>query len=211
MEELGDAADGRRYSPSAARNRDDILPVLRRHLPATGRLLELAAGTGEHAIRFASELPNLHWQPTDRSETALASMRAWHEEAGLPNLAPPRSLEIESDDWPEGPWHAALAINLLHISPWRTTLALLAGVGRVLAPGGVFAVYGAFFVEEVATAPSNLQFDASLKARDPELGVRDFGSVTQAAAGHGLRFHERVSMPNNNYLGFWKREEKVGR
>ncbi len=204
MEPLDTSADGRAYSPSVARNRAEILAELRRVLPADGRLLELAAGTGEHAAFFAPQLPSLEWQPTDRSETALASIRAWRTASAVPNLREPLALDLESGPWPAGPWDAALAINLLHIAPWSTTEALFAGLAPRLAPTGVLVIYGAFLVPGRPTAPSNLAFDRTLRERDPQLGVRKLDDVTRVAAKHGMRLASVTSMPNNNDLLTWQ-------
>ncbi len=198
LEDLDAEGDGRRSSPSAARNRAEILPVLRRVLPARGRALEIASGTGEHAVHFARGLPDWSWQPTDRDAEGLASIDAWRVHAGLPNVLPPLRLDVERDDWPAGPFDAVVAINLLHITPWSAGLALLDGAARVLATGGVLCLYGAFFRDDRATAPSNLDFDARLRAQDPELGVRRLEAVVAAAQARGLSLRAVVEMPNQN-------------
>ena len=185
-------------SPSAARNRDPILAVLRRALPPTGTVLEIASGTGEHAVYFAAALPHLTWQPSDQDEQALRSIVAHRATSGLPNLLTPLSLDAAAPDWPIGQADAVVTINMVHISPWRATQGLMAGAGRVLPPGGVLYLYGAYKENGAHTAPSNDAFDADLRRRNPEWGVRDREAVEELAASHGLTLVERIPMPANN-------------
>jgi SAM-dependent methyltransferase len=193
-------------SPSTARNREPILAVLRRVLPARGTVLEIASGTGEHAVHCAAALPGLSWQPTDREAEALASIAAHRAEAGLPNLLAPLALDVTAPLWPVRRADAIVAINMIHIAPWRAAEGLMDGAGRVLAPGGVLYLYGPFMEDGRHTAPSNAAFDESLKARDPAWGVRDVAVVAELAARHGLGLDERVAMPANNLsLVFRKR------
>ena len=185
-------------SPSVARNRDPILAVLRRVLPQPGTVLEIASGTGEHALYLAANLPGAIWQPTDRDPDALRSVAAHRAAAALPNLLPPVRLDASGPTWPVEAADAIVAINMIHIAPWAAAQGLMAGAGRVLPPGGVLYLYGPFREHGQHTAPSNAAFDASLKARDPEWGVRDIEAVTDLAGTHGLDFGERVAMPANN-------------
>ena len=186
-------------SPSSARNREPLLAVLRRWLPPSGMVLEIASGLGEHAAWFAEALPEITWQPTDRSEEALDILRARRDAAGLPNLAPPVVLNAaEPDGWPLIRADAIVCINMVHISPWAATQGLMAGAARVLPAGGSLILYGPYVEAGVETAPSNLAFDADLKRRDPAWGLRDLADVTALAAGHGLTLAERVAMPANN-------------
>jgi SAM-dependent methyltransferase len=185
-------------SPSVARNREPILTVLRRVLPARGTVLEIASGTGEHAVHLAARLPGLKWQPTDRDADALRSIAAHRAAAGLPNLLPPLELDAAAPSWPVERADAIVSINMIHIAPWRAAEGLMAGAGRLLARGGILYLYGPFKEEGRHTAPSNAAFDASLRARDPEWGVRDVGEVAELAARHGLALAERVAMPANN-------------
>jgi hypothetical protein len=187
----------RRSSPSAARNREPILAVLQRVLPAEGRVLEIAAGTGEHAVHFAGALPDLIWQPTDPEETSRRSIAAWQREAGLPNLLPPLELDV-TRDWPVGEVDAIVCLNMLHISPWVATEALMAGAEAHLSAGGVLFVYGPFRRLGVPTAPSNEAFDQSLRSRDPAWGLRALDAVEAEARGRGLLLREVVEMPANN-------------
>ena len=185
-------------SPAVARNRDPILAVLRRHLPAQGTVLEIASGTGEHAAYFAPQFPRLVWQPTDLDPEALASIEAHCAAANAPNLRAPIALDVTAAAWPVTRADAIISINMIHISPWAATQGLMAGAARVLAPGGVLYLYGPFKENGMHTAPSNAAFDASLRARDPEWGVRDVGDVRELADRHGFDFVERVVMPANN-------------
>jgi len=185
-------------SPSAARNRDPILAVLQRVLPQAGAVLEIASGTGEHAIHFAAALPHLTWQPTDQDEHTLSSIAAHRMVSGLPNLLPPLRLDAVAPDWPVERADAIVAINMVHISPWRATQGLMVGAGRVLPPGGVLYLYGAYKENGAHTAPSNEAFDQDLRRRNPEWGVRDLDEVTELARTQGLDLVERIAMPANN-------------
>jgi SAM-dependent methyltransferase len=190
--------EGALTAPAVARNRDPILAVLRRVLPASGTVLEIASGSGEHAVYFAEGLPALTWQPTDRDADALRSIAAYRTAARLPNLLAPLELDASSPHWPVARADAVVSINMIHISPWTAAEGLMAGAGRVLAPGGVLYLYGPFKENGRHTAPSNAAFDADLRARDPQWGVRDVAEVSDLAARHGLVFVERVAMPANN-------------
>ncbi len=185
-------------SPSAVRNRDPILGVLRRVLPAQGTVLEIASGTGEHAVYFCKGLPGLTWQPTDRVTDALRSIAKHRALAKWPNLLPPLELDVTAKAWPVVRADAIVSINMIHIAPWAAAKGLMAGAGRVLGPGGVLYLYGPFKEDGRHTAPSNQAFDASLRSRDPSWGVRDTADVTDLARQHGLDFAERVEMPANN-------------
>ena len=200
MDPARDAPDARRHSPAAERNREPILEVLRRVLPPRGVALEIASGTGQHAAHFAAALPGWTWQPSDPSPDALASIAAWC--AGLPNVLPPVRLDVHDDVWAGGPARvdAIYVANLLHIAPWSACAALMAGAARHLAPHGLLMVYGPFVERDVPTAPSNLAFDADLRARDPAWGLRALDDVDARAHRAGLRRRERVTMPANNLL-----------
>ena len=186
-------------SPSTARNRGPILEVLRSRLPERGTVLEVAAGAGEHAAHSAAALPGLQWRPTDRDPTALASIAAWCEHAGAPNLLPPLRLDAaDPERWPAGPFDVVVNINMIHISPWAVAEGLMGGAGRVLASGGLLFLYGPFIESDVPTAPSNVAFDFDLRRRNPDWGLRRLSEVKALAARHGLRFAERIAMPANN-------------
>ena len=188
-----------RTSPSTARNRDPILAVLKTHLPASGLVLEIAAGAGEHAVHNAAALPHLHWQPTDPSPEALVSIAAWREQAGLLNLLPPLPLDASNPDlWPVERADAVVNINMIHISPWAAAEGLMAGAGRLLSSGGLLYLYGPYIVPGIETADSNLAFDLDLKRRNPAWGLRSLDKVTELAAHHALDLSERIEMPANN-------------
>ena len=180
-------------------------PLLRRVLPASGTVLEIAAGTGEHAVHMAAALPALVWRPSDPSEEARASIAAWRAQANLPNLEPPLALDAAAADWPLDRADAIVSINMIHIAPWEAGLGLMAGAGRLLPPGGTLVLYGPFNVNGAFTAPSNAEFDASLKERDPRWGIRDVADVAAAAAGRGLALDERIDMPANNMMLVFRR------
>jgi SAM-dependent methyltransferase len=191
-------SDDRRHAPHTLRNADPILEVLRDVLPASGLVLEVASGSGEHAVHFARALPHLQWQPSDPDPAALASIAAWRDEAGLPNLLEPVRLDAAAPDWPVDRADALVCINMVHISPWAATLGLLASAGRLLAPKGPLYLYGAYRREGVPTAPSNEAFDQSLRSRNPDWRLRDLETVIAAAEQQGLALDQIVEMPANN-------------
>jgi SAM-dependent methyltransferase len=192
----------RRYAPATQRNREPILAVLRRVLPADGLVLEIASGTGEHAAFFADALPGVTWQPTDVDPTALPGIASWC--AGVPNVHPPLVLDV-TQPWPVERADAIVCVNMLHISPWTAGQALLAGAGRVLPAGGVLYLYGPYRRDGAHTAPSNASFDETLRAQDPSWGVRDLETVIATAAARGLRHTETVAMPANNLSVVFRR------
>ena len=196
---------GGRNAPAVARNRDPILAVLRSLMPEKGVVLEIASGTGEHAAYFAAALPHLNWQPTDQDDAALSSIAAWRETARLPNLLPPLRLDVMVPVWPVGWADSVVCINMIHISPWCACEALVAGAAKVLAPSGVLFLYGPYKEGGRHTAPSNEAFDADLRARNPEWGVRDLDDVRVLADKHGFTFERRVAMPANNLSVVFRR------
>ncbi len=210
---------GRRQAPAADRNKEPILDVLRqalgfaapdprrpafagaasaeRRLPQRGLVLEIASGTGQHTAHFAAALPDLHWQPTEPDTDYHDSIRAWTE--GLPNVKPPLALDVSRRPWPVERADAILCINMIHISPWQSTLDLMAGAGNVLSGGGVLFLYGPYRRSGLHTAPSNEAFDADLRARNPEWGVRDMEAVIDVAARNEIAFKDAIAMPANNF------------
>jgi len=193
-------------SPAVARNTGPILEVLRAHLPERGRILEIAAGSGEHAVAFATALPGLGWTPSDPSADARASIAAWARAAGLPNLREPIALDVlDPQSWPDGPVQALVCINMIHISPWAATEGLMTLAGRVLRPGGLLALYGPYREAEVPLAPSNAAFDESLRSRDPSWGLRDRDAVVARAKDEKLALTMRIEMPANNLMLLFRR------
>jgi SAM-dependent methyltransferase len=190
--------DDRRSAPHVARNAGPIADVLCGLLPDQGLVLEIASGTGEHVLHFARAFPGLTFQPTDPDPAAIASIEAWRLEAGVPNLLSPLRLDAREGEWPVDQADAILCINMVHISPWGATEGLMAGAGRLLAPGAPLYLYGAYRRQGVETAPSNEAFDQSLRSRDPEWGVRHLDDVVAEAAKHGLTLESVVEMPANN-------------
>lgn len=200
------------HAAATTRNRDPILAVLRQVLPQEGLLLEIAAGTGEHAAYFAAAFPDLLWQASDPDPDARSSIAAHAARAALPNLLPPLDLDMEQADWDKtlkAIPDAILAINLLHISPWRATEGLLKGAARLLPFGAPLILYGPFRRKGVATAPSNEAFDASLKARDLRWGLRLLEDVADLAEAQGLTLDRVVEMPANNLTVVFRRASET--
>ena len=195
----------KRHAPAAGRNREPIAAVLTEELPSSGLVVEVASGTGEHAVHFARTFPRLQWQPSDPDPAALESVAAWREAVRLPNLLPPIRLDASDPAWPVASADAVLCINMIHISPVAATVGLVTGAARLLAPGSPLVVYGPFFEEGVETAPSNLAFDASLQARDPEWGLRSVEWLDRVASEQGFRRSRRVAMPANNLTLVYRR------
>ena len=194
----GAVSGARRSAPAALRNREPIAEVLREWLPPVGLVLEIASGSGEHAVHFARAFPQLDWQPSDADPDALASIAAWREEARLPNVRAPIALDASAPDWPIAGADAVLSINMVHISPWPAALGLISGAGRLLAPGAPLILYGPWLEQGVTPAPSNLAFDADLRARDPGWGLREVEAFAAVAPGFALE--QRRAMPANNLM-----------
>jgi hypothetical protein len=191
-------ADDRRYAPATARNREPILEVLRGVLPASGLVLEIASGTGEHAVHFARALPGLTWQPTDPSADARRSIAAWLDAEDLANVLPPLDLDVTAAAWPVAQAEAVTCINMIHISPWEATEGLMRGAGRILGSGAPLYLYGPYRRGAHPIEPSNEAFDQDLKRRDPRWGLRELDEVTACAALHGFESMTVVEMPANN-------------
>jgi SAM-dependent methyltransferase len=190
--------DARRIAPHVARNTAPITEVLRGVLPPRGLVLEIASGSGEHAVHFARAFPDLRFQPSDPDPVSLRSIEAWAAGEALPNLLPPIELDAAQADWPVEWANAVLCINMVHISPWSATVGLLQGAARLLATGAPLYLYGPYRQQDVETAPSNEAFDASLKSRNPEWGLRNLEDVVAEAGRHALRLERVVPMPANN-------------
>ena len=191
------SAEVKRTAPATERNRDAITSVLKGHLPLQGTVLEIASGTGEHIVHFASQFPDLIWQPSDSDALALTSIAAWSAEFGGTNLMPPVHLDAASE------WHmkdvaATVCINMVHISPWSATQGLVRNAGRILPQGGLLYLYGPFRQNGLPTAASNEEFDVNLKSRNADWGLRFVEDVAQEALQYGLSLGEVIEMPANN-------------
>ncbi len=201
--------DARLYAAATERNRAPIAAVLHRRLPDAGTVLEIASGSGEHAMHFAAAFPGVVFQPSDPDSLARASIAAWS--TGMTNVRPPLALDVTSASWQDdpnipNPLAAILCINMIHISPWAATLGLMRGAGKLLTAGAVLYLYGPYRRQGLHTAPSNAAFDASLQQRNPAWGVRDLEAVVALAGEHGLALDEVVEMPANNLSVILRRE-----
>ena len=209
-------------SPAAERNRQPIAEVLRRVLPPAGRALEIASGSGQHVSWFARRLPGWTWQPTEFAAASLPSIAAWSvldaddvaESAvdgatpgPLPNVLAPLQLDVCAPGWPvAGTFDAITCANMIHASPPQTLPGLMQGAGRHLAPQGLLVTYGPYVLDDEPLVPSNVEFDAWLKSRDPSWGIRRLADVLAHARDAGLRLRERVAMPANNLMLVFQRE-----
>lgn len=193
-----EAEDDRRSAPATLRNREPILDILRDELPQIGLVLEVASGTGEHAVHFARALPQLVWQPSDPSPDALRSIAAWIADAGLENVLRPLPLDAASAQWPIARADALVCINMIHISPWAAAEGLMRGAGRLLGAGAPLCLYGPYRRADLAIEPSNAAFDADLRRRNPDWGLRDLEAVTACAEAQDLRLERVAEMPANN-------------
>jgi Protein of unknown function (DUF938) len=187
-------------SAPAERNKGLILAVLERVLPASGLVLEIASGTGQHVVHFASALPKLAWQPSEVDAEVREVITARVAAHGLDNVRAPLAVDVMTWPWPVAAAEAILCINMIHISPWAATEGLMRGAGALLAPGAPLILYGPYRRHGEHTAPSNAAFDESLKARNAQWGVRDLEAVEQAAQSNGLTLAEAVTMPANNFV-----------
>ena len=190
----------KRHAPATARNSEPLAEVLAEELPDRGLVLEVASGSGEHAVFLARQFPALDWQPSDVDLEALASVDAWAAEAAVANLRPAIALDAAQANWPIAAADAVLCVNMVHISPWSAAVGLFTGAGRILTSGAPLVLYGPFIEPGRETAPSNLAFDQSLKQRNSEWGLRNTADLDALAADHGLRRTARHAMPANNLV-----------
>ncbi|MCX7370381.1 MAG: DUF938 domain-containing protein [Alphaproteobacteria bacterium] len=197
--------DARRFAPAVARNKAAITEVLARHLLTSGLVLEIASGSGEHALHFAAHFPALSFQPTDPDAAALASIAAWRAEAQPANLLPPLALDVMADAWPVQKADTVLCINMIHIAPWEASAALIRGAARVLPRDGFLFLYGPFKQGGQHTTPSNAEFDSSLRAQDARWGVRDLEVVAEIASAAGFAAPVVEAMPANNLCVIFRR------
>ena len=187
-------------SPSALRNIAPIGDVLAEWLPASGLVLEIASGSGEHALAFARRFPGLHWQPSDSDPQARASIAEWREAEGPANLLAPLAVDVSEPGWPIACADALVAINMVHISSWEASIGLIGGAARVLSEDGVLVLYGPWIVEGIETAPSNLAFGADLRRCNPAWGLRRVNDFAVEAESRGFALTGERRMPANNYM-----------
>jgi SAM-dependent methyltransferase len=202
---MPEPSDPRQYRPHVARNRDPILDVLRRVLPPRGLVLEIASGSGEHAVFFARALPALSWQPSDPDAQALTSIAAHRAASDAANLLPPLLLDVTAPVWPVERADAVMCCNMIHIAPWAACEGLIAGAQRVLPVGGTLYLYGPYKIDGGHTALSNEEFDGYLRGQNAAWGIRDLGDVTALGQRHGLALVETVPMPANNFSVIFRR------
>jgi SAM-dependent methyltransferase len=191
--------DARIYAPSAARNRDPILEVLRQHLPPRGLVIEIASGSGEHTAHFAAASgPELIFQPSDPDARSRASIDAWARALGLRNVLPAIALDAAIEDWHAPRADVVISINMIHIAPWAATVGLITNASKVLDEGGVLFLYGPYRRQGIVTAPSNDAFDRDLKQRNPKWGLRNLEDVAALARSNGFSEAQITGMPANN-------------
>src|SRR5437868_8684673 len=196
----GPATGARRSAPAALRNRQPIAEVLSEWLPERGLVLEIASGTGEHAAFFAERFPSLDWQPSDIHPDALESIAGWRAEVARPNLRAPLVIDAAWENWPIDRADAVLSINMVHISPWASALGLLSGASRLLGPGAPLILYGPWLRDDIETVPSNLDFDADLKRRDPAWGLLFVEEFAAASNPRCVALQACRSMPSNHKM-----------
>lgn len=206
----GGDEDPRIFAPATRRNREPILTLLTRALPSAGLVLEIASGSGEHAAWFAPRLPALTWQPSDPDPGCRRSIAARVADLACPRLLPPLDLEVSAPVWPVERAESVVCINMVHIAPWAATVGLIAGAARILSPGGVLCLYGPYKRGGRHTAASNADFDASLRARNADWGLRDLETVTKLAQAAGFEPREVAEMPANNLSLVFRRRGGPG-
>ena len=195
----------KRYAPAAARNSVPTAEMLAQELPGEGLVLEVASGSGEHAVFFARRFPALAWQPSDADPEALTSVEAWRIEVGLANLLSPLALDAASPNWPISHANAIVCVNMVHIAPWAATLGLFAGAGKLLPVSAPLILYGPFFEDDVLTTSSNSAFDQSLRERDTAWGLRRAEAMNGVAREAGFARTARYALPANNIVLVYRR------
>lgn len=192
------AADDQKHAPATMRNRDAIVEVLKEVLPETGTILEIASGTGEHAVYFGKHFPNLIFQPSDPDPECCRSIAAWTKREKVENVLPPLQLDALADDWEIDPPAAILCINMVHIAPWEASIGLFNHAAKLLEPGATLYLYGPYFREDVKTAQGNLEFERSLKSRNLQWGIRDVADMDALAEQTDFKRENLFEMPANN-------------
>jgi hypothetical protein len=202
--------DERRFAPATQRNREAILDVLAKYVRPCAKVLEIASGSGEHAVFLAPRLDVGTWQPTDPDPESRASIDAWREWEKDKRVLPAIDLDVTKKPWPVTEADVIVCINMIHISPWKATVAMLDGAGEILPAGGVLYLYGPYRRNGMSTSDSNEAFDQSLRARNEEWGVRDMEDVAEEALEHGLVHEETLAMPANNFSLVFRRAVPSG-
>jgi len=201
--------DARQYAPATERNRQPILEVLTRVLPTEGNILEIASGTGEHAVFLASHLPSCRWIPSDLNPLSRESITAWKNSNAVTNLDEPMNIDVTQSSWiaeaKKKEIDAIVNINMIHISPWQACLGLMAGASQILSTCGILYLYGPYKRNGKHTAPSNASFDQSLRDRNYEWGVRDLEAVIEVATAENFKLQEVIEMPANNLSVIWQK------
>ena len=190
----------RLHAPATLRNREPILEVLRRVLPTSGTVLEIASGSGEHASFFSEALPLVQWLPSDREADSVASITAYRQVSKSEQLLPALQLDVRQENWKVPELSAMLCINMLHISPWGCSIALFRGADRYLPDEAPLVLYGPYSFATQTLAPSNAAFDRSLRSRNPEWGIRELDRLIELGQHHALRLEETLTMPANNHM-----------
>ena len=196
----------KQYSDACDQNKNPILSILRDEFSSASQVLEIGSGSGQHAVFFARELPHLRWQASDRTENH-PSIKAWISETGLTNVVSPLDLDVLGQSWPTNLYDGVFSANTSHIMSWAMVEHMFEGIGRVLAPGASLCLYGPFNYNHVYTSPSNERFDAWLKGRDPDSGLRDFEDLDALANINDLRLKSDHEMPVNNRLLVWVKQD----
>lgn len=205
---IDDAAPGeQRHAPATLRNRDAIVAILRDILPEHGTVLEIASGTGEHAVYFGRTFPGLTFQPSDPDPACCDSIAAWTKREGVANILPPLQLDAQATQWNVTNIAAILCINMVHISPWESSIGLFANAGKLLGPGAPFYLYGPYLRDDVETAPGNLAFERSLKSRNLRWGLRDVADMDALAQSNGFTRESLTEMPANNISLVYRKTE----
>lgn len=199
----------KRTAPSSERNREPILDVLKDVVPESGLVLEIACGTGQHAVYFAEAFPQITWVPSDVDQEILLSAAAWRTDSGLENIAQPIFIDVTSENWPIAAANMVYSANMIHIAPWEVCIGLLDGAARILPEGGILFMYGPYKVGGKHTAPSNEEFDRSLRSRDPSWGIRNLDDVALEARRRGLHLIKTVNMPANNFSVIYRKTAMV--
>ena len=194
--------DDRQYAPATQRNREPIFQVLSQALSPKSKVLEIASGTGEHAVYLASQLPSCRWTPSDVNPLAYESIVAWKNASSIDNLDLPLLIDVTQTDWQQQvndrSIDAIVNINMIHIAPWEACLGLMKGAAQILPADGMLYLYGPYKRNGEHTAPSNANFDRSLRDRNPLWGVRDLETVVETAAMHDFKLQQVIKMPANN-------------